>query len=244
VRAILTYHSIDPSGSAISVDARVFRRHVEWLASGSVGVGGIRDVLETPPNQDCVALTFDDGFVNFATVAWPLLRDRGLPVTLFVVTDYVGRANDWEGVPGVPVARLPLLSWDALAQLAEEGVELGSHGCTHRPLDRLHPAHVEEELDRAAETIRARTGTKPRVFAYPYGAVTEPIAGRVAARYQYGCTTELRALGAREEASRLPRLDAYYFRSAASLARWGTVGQRAQLWLRRQGRRMRRRGRA
>ena len=112
-------------------------------------------------------------------------------------------------------------------------VTVGSHTHTHPRLDRLDPRRIEDELDRSAEEIRARTGIAPRAVAYPYGAVTPPVARLAAARYQYGCTTDLRELRPNESLTLLPRLDAYYFRSAGALMRWGTADQRARLWIRR-----------
>src|SRR5690606_36506277 len=96
MKAILTYHSVDPSGSPISIDRDAFRAHVRWLASGPIRVVDLDVLIALPPETDAVSLTFDDGFENFASTAWPLLLDHGLPVTLFVVTGFVGRSNTWD----------------------------------------------------------------------------------------------------------------------------------------------------
>ena len=71
--------------------------------------------MRMPPDADAVALTFDDGFVSFGDVAAPLLLDHGLPSTLFVVTDAVGKSNVWpdDRIRGVP--ELPLLDWERSA---------------------------------------------------------------------------------------------------------------------------------
>src|SRR5690606_21388666 len=96
MKAILTYHSVDPSASPISIDEAAFRAHVRWLASGRVRVVGLDELIALPPDTDAVSLTFDDAFENFATTAWPVLRDHGLPVTLFVVAGFAGRSNTWD----------------------------------------------------------------------------------------------------------------------------------------------------
>ncbi|MGH7695892.1 MAG: polysaccharide deacetylase family protein, partial [Gemmatimonadaceae bacterium] len=93
MRAIFMYHSIDESGSAISVDARAFRRHMEFLARGRPRVIPLRDISTSNAADETVALTFDDGFANFGEFAAPLLADLGLPATVFVVTDHVGGTN-------------------------------------------------------------------------------------------------------------------------------------------------------
>ena len=121
MRAILTYHSIDNSGSPVSVTPAAFRQHIEWLASGSTRVLSLGDIVHGSQSDDAVALTFDDGFENFSTEAWPLLRAHRFPATLFVVTGQVGRTNAWQGreEPGIPT--LPLLGWAALERLAGDG---------------------------------------------------------------------------------------------------------------------------
>ena len=70
MRAILTYHSIDPSGSPISVSPAAFRRHIEWLASGRVRVVRLEELMRLPAGEDAVALTFDDGFAKFGNTVF------------------------------------------------------------------------------------------------------------------------------------------------------------------------------
>ncbi len=239
MRAILTYHSVDPSGSPISLDAGVFRRHIEWLASGRVQVVSVDQVLSLPAESSGVALTFDDGFANFATEAAPLLRERGLPVTLFVVTGHVGQDNRWRGRGDVGVPVLPLLDWDELGRLREAGVTLGAHTRTHPPLTRVDGPMLEAELAGPAAEFEHRLGKRPDGLAYPYGLVDDRVARAAAASYEWACTTELRPLGEAESPLRLPRLDAWYLRDFARLADWGSPEFRSWLWCRRQGRRLR-----
>jgi peptidoglycan/xylan/chitin deacetylase (PgdA/CDA1 family) len=239
MRAILTWHSVDPSGSPISVTREEFRRQVDWLASGAVQVVALERLAELPPGRPAVALTFDDGFANFATEAAPLLLAAGLAVTLFVVTGHVGGDNRWEGTsaPGIPV--LPLLDWEALGRLRDAGVTLGAHTRTHPHLTRLDAPALEAELGLAAEELERRLGERPAALAYPYGDVDDRVAAAAGHWYRWACTTELRPLGPEEPPHRLPRLDAWYLRDSSRLAAWGSPGWRAWLWLRRQGRRVR-----
>lgn len=232
MRAILTYHSVDGSGSAISVDDAAFRAHVDWLASGTVKVVSLETLTGAGAPDNAVALTFDDAFRNFADAAWPRLRDHQLPVTLFVVSDRVGATNAWGGrdAPGIPT--LPLMDWDALARASEEGVTLGAHSRTHPDLRRLDDAGLADELAGSAETIARRTGRRPATFAYPYGAVDARVAGAAGSSFRLACTTALRPLGAHDAPLQLPRLDTYYLRDAARLATWGTPGFRRYLALR------------
>lgn len=228
MRAILTYHSLDDSGSPISIGAEEFQRHVEFLASGKVKVVPLSEI-ETAPGDDVAAITFDDGVANFASEAWPRLRERGLPATLFVVTGRVGRDNVWGGYHDERVPRLALLGWDALGRLAGEGLELGAHSRTHPHLDRVSEQQLVEEVGGSAQDLLQFAGARPESFCYPYGSLDERAVTAVAARYHRACTTELAPLGERTSLHRLPRLDAFYFRGHGRLEAWGSLGFQARL---------------
>ncbi len=239
MRAILTYHSIDPSGSVISMADSVFRNHVEWLGSGAVRVTGVEELLTLDPDEDAVAITFDDGFANFASTAWPVLKEHGLPATVFVVTDRAGGTNAWSDNEDPAIPELPLLDWDSLGRLAEEGVELGSHTRTHARLPGLEAERLTDEVAGAADVLEDRAGVRPAGFAYPYGALDRAAHRMVGDTYRWACTTELGELPAAAEAHRLPRLDAYYYQTSGLLERWGSAPFRLHLWLRGGARRFR-----
>jgi peptidoglycan/xylan/chitin deacetylase (PgdA/CDA1 family) len=239
MRAILTYHSIDASGSAISLEPAVFRRHLSWLERSGIRVVGIRELLSLPTDTDAAAITFDDGFENFSSEAWPALQEHGFGATLFVATDHVGRSNDW-GSGGYEVPRLPLLDWPALGRLVEVGVTLGSHSASHRDLRAVSPADMEREIREPAERIAAETGTAPSNFAYPYGACDERVVAAVSSYYASAVTTKLAALTEESDPHRLPRIDAYYLRRPGRLESWGSGSFRRFLRLRERMRRARR----
>src|SRR5262249_55094649 len=177
------------SGSAIWLAWATFRRHVDWSSSGRVRVVSL-DELTEGSDDNRVAITFDDGFRNFATEAAPLLAERGLPVTVFVVSDQVGKTNAWGGrsSPGIP--ELELLAWPALGNLARCGVAIGGHTATHPDLTALDPSRVGDELGRSADRIEAELGTRPAWLAYPYGAVNATVAAVAGHRYTGAVTTE------------------------------------------------------
>lgn len=240
MRAVLTYHSIDASGSPISVSGDVFARHVRWLASRRVRVVPLDELPAVPEREDAVAITFDDGFENFATEAAPALLDNGLPVTLFVVTDRVGTTNEWNGRPDHSVPALRLLGWRPLERLAARGVRLGAHTRTHADLTSLDAAALDDELVGSRECLLERTGRAPSVLAYPYGSLNALVAAHARAVFPWAVTTELRTFGAVEDAARLPRLDMYYFQVPGSLEAWGSPAFTRRLSVRRRLRTLRR----
>jgi len=232
MRAILTYHSIDDSGSPISCHPETFDRHVEWLASGRVQVTTIENLVRLPPSADAVAVTFDDGFSNFGDYAAPRLLAHGLPVTVFVVANLAGGRNAWDDGPGRRTPDLRLLAWPALIRLRDQGVTLGAHGLTHRPLPGLSAAALDDELHGCARRIAEECGAAPSAFAYPYGAWNAAVGHAVAGVFQWGCTTEFRSLEPEAPPYALPRLDMFYFQRPGSLDDWGTRRFRTRIGLR------------
>ncbi|MEP7367853.1 MAG: polysaccharide deacetylase family protein [Acidobacteriota bacterium] len=212
--AILTFHSIDTSGSVISFDPALFRARMEALAQNGPPVVPLLECLRRPGT---VALTFDDGFANFATGAWPVLRSLGLPATLFVVSGSVGTRNDWKQ-PSAEIPDLPLLDWPQLRELAREGLELGAHSHTHPDLTAIEPRQLAEEFELPLRLIEERAGTKPKAFAYPYGQVNAGARAQAARLYQAACGTVMGYWSGETDAHATPRLDAYYLQGAVGPA--------------------------
>ena len=225
MRAVLMYHSIDDSGSPISIPRGVFAEHVKWMLQSGVQIVPLDRVLTAAADEqkDLVALTFDDGFAN-ARTAVEQLASHGLPSTVFVVTGHVGRTNAWGGRshPGIPT--LPLLDWPDLERLVDRGVTIGAHTHTHAPLTSLSRAAMADDLDRCLGELRARLGAKPSWLAYPYGAVSAEVARLASARFQAALTTRFAPIGGHEPWMWIPRIDMHYLRRPGAISRWGTAG--------------------
>ena len=239
MRAILTYHSIDSSGSPISLSEEAFRAHVRFLGSGRVRVVPLATIASLPDETDAVALTFDDGFLNFTSSALPVLSHQGFPATIFVVSDAVGTTNDWGGRPSPGIPTLPLMDWSDLQRVRDSGLEVGAHTRTHPNLTTLATAQLQDEMAGCAARIATELGQRPDAFAYPYGAVNDGVASVARGLFQKSVTTELRSLAPDDDAAMLPRIDAWYFRKPGTLETWGSPAFRRRLWVRSQGRRVR-----
>jgi peptidoglycan/xylan/chitin deacetylase (PgdA/CDA1 family) len=239
MRAILTYHSIDDSGSPISVDRAAFQAHLEWFDRGEVTVLGLEELVANPGGADAVALTFDDALESAAEWALPALVERRLPATIFVPTRHVGGDNRWQGVETAAVPILPVMTWDALGRAHESGMEIGAHTRTHPRLPDCSAEALEDELGGALEDVRSELGVMPHSLAYPYGLSTPRVRALAADRFRHGVTTELRAIGMDEDSLALPRLDAWYLRRAGLLEHWGSSLFRTYLGVRRGARGLR-----
>jgi peptidoglycan/xylan/chitin deacetylase (PgdA/CDA1 family) len=219
--AILTYHSLDDSGSVISISPSSFRGQMGFLARSGIPVVPLAQIQTA---RESIALTFDDGFQNFIQHALPALEEYAFPATIFVVSGYCGRRNNWPGQTAGAAPDLPLLSWDELSALPPS-ISIGAHTATHPNLRHLPAERRESELRECRAEIEQRLGRSVRALAYPYGA-SSPKVRELAGRYfELAVGTSLRFLSARSNRLDLPRLDAYYFRGRFPLERlFSTTG--------------------
>jgi peptidoglycan/xylan/chitin deacetylase (PgdA/CDA1 family) len=112
------------------------------------------------------AITFDDGYRDFAELAVPALRARGLHATVFVPAGHLGGWNSWDAGRA---ARRAILDAAELRELAAGGVEIGAHGASHVRLRDLDAEALERETGVARRTLESAAGRPVRLFAYPYG---------------------------------------------------------------------------
>lgn len=208
---ILTYHSLDTTGSVISIPPGVFREQMAWLAESGIPVVSLDRVREV---RSSVALTFDDGFRNFFDDAMPVLERHRFPATVFAVSHFCGGRNDWPSQPrhtGIPI--LELLRWQELEQVARAGIGIGCHTATHPRLGSLSDEQLEQELSVSRATIEQRTGAAIDTFAYPYGDTDPRVCQAVSRHFRVACGTRLRFVSPNSELWDLPRIDTYYLRS-------------------------------
>lgn len=192
---ILMYHSIAPEGpSAVSryrVTPEAFEHQLGYLRdcgfrSARVDEWGAAIVQRVPLPGRRILLTFDCGFLDFETYAWPLLQRFGYSALIFLVADAVGSANMWDAAYGETA---PLLDWDRILRLQDEGVEFGSHSLSHPFLTGIPVEAAAHEAARSRIAISDRLGRPVTAFAYPHGdcsRATEHVIG--ACGYEFGLT--------------------------------------------------------
>ena len=117
------------------------------------------------PGSDKIAITFDDAFESVYENAYPVLREFGSSFTIFPLTGYIGRNNEWEVNLGGRKFRH--MSWEQI--LSMEGAEVGSHGVGHRDLTGLSDRELTEELNESKQIIEERTGVEVEHMSLPFG---------------------------------------------------------------------------
>ena len=211
MKAIITFHSVDSSGSVLSYAPHAFADLVRTLVDSSLPVCDL-DMLLDPGTPRGIALTFDDGMASVFSRALPVLAECRVPAHLFLTTASVGGDNRWAGQHQYAPA-FTMLDWNQVEACYAGGLYIEGHTATHSDLRRLTDAAIEADCADADELIERRLGRKPAYFAYPYGYSNARVRKLARARYRGCVTTKLRPLSTSEDLAALPRIDAYYLRS-------------------------------
>jgi peptidoglycan/xylan/chitin deacetylase (PgdA/CDA1 family) len=163
------YHYISEPGTDadrlrrdLSVAPVTFEAQLRFLRENgytSVGLDQVHANLThgTPLPAKPVVLTFDDGYLDHYTHAFPLLKRYGMTGTFFIVTDFINYKNP------------DYVTWRMVREMHDAGMSIQSHGRTHIDLRRRSNAVLVWELLGPVEQIEAYTGERPRFFCYPAG---------------------------------------------------------------------------
>lgn len=222
MRAVFMLHSIDDSGSVLSMTAAQLESLVHTIRAAGHRIVRLTDVLAARPDEDVIALTFDDGLSTLQTEAMPLLKRLDVQPTLFLTTGRVGLDNRWPGQSDLAVA-LPMMDWDGVEALYRAGWDVEGHTLTHPDLRTVSDDQLEEELALPKEHIKEHLGTAVTAFAYPYGYLDARVVSATARYYEAAVTTTMCALSSSiMNRHRIPRLDTFYFRHQVAHRSFGT----------------------
>jgi len=164
---VLMYHRFgEDSLPSTSVRLTQFEAHLDELTSGRYQVMALPDIVaglrrgEKLPGH-ALAISIDDAALSVYREAWPRLKARNLPFTIFVSTEALDL-----GLPSY-------MSWDQLRELAGDPlVTIGHHGRAHAHMAWLSRADQMADLTAASERFAAELGGVPELFAYPYGEIS------------------------------------------------------------------------
>ena len=218
--AILTYHSLDDSGSVLSTSPRLFAEHMRVLSQLGTDIVNLTD-LEREKSGDhaskpMIAITFDDGFQNVYEHGFPVLQNYGFSATIFLVTDYCGKTNSWPSQPAY-IQRQTLLDWKQIKEMSRAGIMFGSHTRTHPDLTTISNWDVEEEIVGSKLALEDALGLPVNMFAYPYGLLNESVKKVAGTHFTLACSTLLGFVDSRSNSLALERLDMHYLRRVSLL---------------------------
>ncbi|HYO88591.1 MAG TPA: polysaccharide deacetylase family protein [Candidatus Limnocylindrales bacterium] len=204
---ILMYHYIsEPPPDAdiyridLSVPSELFREHLTYLAAEVYHTITLEELYAAlnagaPLPSKPVVLTFDDGYEDNYTAAFPLLREFGFLGTFFVMTAGPDSINP------------AYMTWAQISEMSAAGMQMESHTRDHPDLRGRDNDFLVYQLLGAQESIAAHTGKTPRMFAYPAGQYDDAVLALLRSLpVEMAVTTDYGALHTTDAALELARI--------------------------------------
>jgi len=188
---LLVYHRVG-GGTADELDLPVEHLAAQLdllVADGHhvLSLDAALDRLDAGDPTPSVVLTFDDGFEDVHRWAWPLLRDRRLPFTIYLTAGLVAGDMRWEGSTAASQGA-PALTWEQLVEMHDSGLcTVGNHTWDHAEPDAIDV----DQLDRCSDEVEGRLGVRPRHFAWTWGVEAPSLLPAVRERFRSAATGDL-----------------------------------------------------
>jgi peptidoglycan/xylan/chitin deacetylase (PgdA/CDA1 family) len=169
---VLMYHSVTvhsesgPKYYRTTTSPTRFAEHMRFLYEHGYTAVELDNVVRSLEGQSegvakLVAITFDDGFANFYTNAFPILQRYGLSASMFLPTLYISASPR-------RFKNTQCMTWDQVYELSKSGISFGSHTVNHPQLHVLKASDRLRELRESKDSIEQRLGTAVQTFSYPY----------------------------------------------------------------------------
>jgi len=172
----LCYHGVGETSIRVDprflrVSPRRLRTQIELLREAGYEFVTLSELVaskrgngSSPPLPGLVALTFDDGYADNHDTLLPMLREYGIPATIYVTTGLMGRPNPWLA----PDSGMRMMTPEEVLACSKAGLEIGAHTLTHPDLSLVGPEGCRREVTGSREILRELTETPVPSFAYPY----------------------------------------------------------------------------
>ncbi len=170
---VVMYHYIEYVKDAgdiirkkLDINPFTFNKQLESLQVAGYTTYFVRDIpqlLQNPSeleNKKPVVLTFDDGYEDFYTDAFPILKKYNMKATIYLIYDFIGRKG--------------YLTDKEIRELIDSGlVEVGDHTLDHVYLKLAPLSFARKQIFESKRILEDRFGIKVDTFAYPYGAFSQ-----------------------------------------------------------------------
>lgn len=206
---VLDYHRFGPSvADSMTVTTPVFEAQLKWLKNNNYTVIPLRTLVNylrgegPPPPPKSVVITSDDGHKTVHSEMLPIVRQYGIPVTLFIYPSAISNASY-------------AMTWEQLQELQQTGLfDIQSHTYWHpnfkKEKQKLPPGDyqklVETQLNTSKAVLEKRLGNKVDLLAWPFGIYDDSLTKEAEkAGYVAAFSIDRRHASATEAIMALPR---------------------------------------
>jgi len=175
---ILYYHRVEndiPPGQGVT--PLIFKSQIDYLRKRkyqTIGFEALWDYFRNgrPLPANPAIISFDDGYLDTFTEAYPILKTAGFTATIFMVSGYIGGWSDWEGGQ---TNRTRLMNREQILTMASQGFQFGGHTRNHKKLNAIRLEEAEREIRLGKKDLEDLLQKPVQSFAYPYGDFNEQI---------------------------------------------------------------------
>ncbi len=166
---VFMYHKFGVSKyPSTSVTLDQLKDHINEFTKEKYNILPLEFIVDTILNDgdlpnNTIGISIDDADKSFFEVGWPLFKENGIPVTLFVTTGTISNNNK------------SYLNWDQIRRLKSEGVTIGAHSHTHAHMPDLDINEIKMEIELSNKIFLKEIGELPNLFAFPYGEANSEI---------------------------------------------------------------------
>ena len=165
---VLNYHKVVDEHMSLSVPLADFEQHMKWLKEYGYTSITPEELYEFIVNgselpEKPVLITFDDGYKDNYTNAYPIMKKYGFKGTIFVVTGFLGVYDNY-------------MTWEQAKELADNGFSIESHTYSHKSMTEASDEEISKELTKSRDTVKNKLGIDADFMAYPTGTYNLHIA--------------------------------------------------------------------
>ena len=167
--SVFMYHRFGENKyPSTNVTEKQFLSHINYVLQNKIKILSLEEVIETLDrnekfNEKAIAFSVDDAYSSFYKIAWPLFKEKNIPVTLFISTDIIDKKTKG------------YMTWPEIKQFIDEGGSIGQHTSTHLHMPLSNVSDIKKDILDSHKSWIKNIGFIPKLFAYPYGETSNKV---------------------------------------------------------------------
>lgn len=197
-------------GTYITIDK--FEQHMKYLKDKGYKTVTFEDLKNGnyrhrfDKGNKWIVLTFDDGYKDNYTNAFPILKKYGFKSVIYLLGTL--KYNKWDvDNPNNPEKEFPLMDDNEILEMQEYGIEFGGHSMTHSKMSQIEKEIAHQEIIESRDILEKKLGKKMECFAYPYGDRDEGVRKFVREEgYEFAVATDSGDISFQEDLYNIRRI--------------------------------------
>ena len=169
--SVFMYHRFgEDKYPSTNVTEKQFLSHINYVLNNEIKILKLEEIIETLEKNEkfsekAIAFSVDDAYSSFYEIAWPVFRDKNIPVTLFISTDIIDKKSKG------------YMSWAEIKEFINQGGSVGQHTSTHLHMPLNKVSDIKKDILNSHKSWLKNIGFIPKLFAYPYGETSNEVIG-------------------------------------------------------------------